>query len=106
MSDSSIPIVGHVWSEGDQQPAMGAIAKKKDLTGYTVRLKLKQPDGTIVTRTGVIVVNSAEYSQYTFSWTVTDLVAGDCQLCEVELENPSAEIETGPKFYITVRESL
>ena len=100
----SLQTFPYVWKANDTLPELFASKPDLDLTGYTVTLHLRRPDGTTVTKTGVIT--DAAGGQFKFKFDAGDLVAGDCQLAEVQFVNPSTDITTSEQFYVNVAEEV
>jgi hypothetical protein len=81
----------HCFSAGDRLPELlGKVAT--DITGFTIELKLRQPDGTIVTRTHIAI--DEPNGVFKFGWDTGDLVVGKSQLAKVEFTDPSGKKQT------------
>lgn len=99
-----LPKLPHVYTEGDQLPKVTGFLEETDLTGYTVTLRLEQPDGTLVEK--VATITDAPSGMFEFGWDATDLVAGLGQSAEVEFKDAATLQLTSHRFLIDVEEAL
>lgn len=99
-----LPVFSYTFTEGDQLPEIAGVLDDTDITGFTITLHLRKPDGTIAVIPAIILV--AASGTFKFAWGATDLKAGLGQECEVQFINASSLALTSPKFIINVDEEL
>ena len=96
--------------EGDLLPWLEAEWENEDITGFTIQLHVRQPNGIRFTRDAVIddanvgapVGGSAFFH---FEWQAGDLVAGDSK-AEVEVFDVGNLNETFPKMILRVAKEI
>lgn len=95
---------------GDTAPALAGTCLSgttpADLTGASLRLNLRQPSGTVITRTATL--DDASSGAWSYAWQAGELVAGTWAV-EVEVTYADATVQTFPAerpAYFKVRPQL
>lgn len=94
--------------EGDLLPNLSVGFEGQDLTGFTLFLHFRKPDGTRVTKAGIVDdlnAGGAGTALFHFEWAAGDLVTGDSD-AEIEIIDGSARNETWPRFILRVTEEI
>ena len=74
-----------------------------NITGATLALHLKKPDGTIVNKTGTIVSGTA--GTWSYSWLAGDLDQSGSWSVEVQVTYSNGKIQTfGPSSFAVVEQ--
>lgn len=95
----------HTFTQGDRLPEIEFLLTDDndvgiDLSGHTITLRLRQPDGTLIVRTAVDI--DLPNGSGKFTWADGDLVAGLDQRVEVRFVDPGGKPQTSDKFLIDV----
>lgn len=98
---SDMQVFPHVFVAGNTLPELVMVLRNTDITGYTITLNLRQPDGTDVTKTASIL--DAANGKFKFVWDSSDLVSGYGQPAQVRIVNGSSKELDIPQFLINVR---
>ncbi len=91
------------FTEANEGPPMtGRVGTgTTDITGWVFSLRIKRPGTTVLVKAGTITV--AATGDFTFGdWATSDLVAGEKQLCEVEVTDAGGILVSSEKFVIGV----
>ena len=99
---SQLKVYPERFRAGDTRELM-AHRTNLDLTGYTVTLHLKRPDASVVIKPAIIL--DAANGLFKFTFDATDLVAGECQLAEVQFV-VGADVTSSEQFTLNVDEQL
>lgn len=94
--------------EGDLLPNLDVGWEGQDITGFSFALHFRKPDGTRVTKVGIVdAINGGGLGTavFHFEWSAGDLVAGDSD-AEIEVTDGSARNETWPRFILRVTEEI
>ena len=94
--------------EGDLLPNLSIEWEGQDITGFTFSLHFRKPDGTRVTKAGIIDtanVGGLGTAIFHFEWAAGDLVTGDSD-AEIEVFDASSDNETFPRFILRVAEQI
>ena len=94
--------------EGDLLPNLSIEWESQDITGFSFSLHFRKPDGTRVTKTGIVDDLNAGglgTAVFHFEWAAGDLVTGDSD-AEIEITDGSARNETFPRFILRVAEEI
>lgn len=94
--------------EGDLLPNLSVGWKEQDVSGFSFSLHFRKPDGTRVTKVGIVDdanVGGAGTAVFHFEWSAGDLVTGDSD-AEIEVIDGSARNETWPRFILRVTEEI
>lgn len=91
-----------LMTAGDSNAEIGGYIGR-DLSAGFVELRVARPDGTVLTKTAVIV--DPESGSFAFIFNVDDLRAGFGQLCEVSVAIPGSS-KTYEYFLLDVKEPL
>ena len=104
------------YTAGDTAPPFARTAADglnlTGLTGYTIRLRIRRPDGVVVVKTITTVLSAdgqitdAAAGDFNFLFTATDLVAGILQPAEIEYEDGAGLIQTESPMFFSVKEAL
>ncbi len=95
--------VPYLWTEDDTKPAVGfVLADNAQVSDNTVKLRIEQPDGTVVE----VAATDLGGPNGQFEFTDGDLVAGLNQLAQVEAVDGAAKIQTSESFLIDVQAKL
>lgn len=100
---SDLPIHPVKFKVGDTLPRVGFRRCGTDLTGKTVTINYRRPDGTTNTLTPVI--DDAVFGVFHFEWTAVDLTIPGLYLLEVRIVE-GTEILTDATFGIEVEEVI
>lgn len=98
------PTYPHVYTANDTLPEIAGVLRNVDITGYTINLNLKRPDGTEIQRAGTIV--DAPNGTFKFVWQTGDLVAGCGQLVQIEIIDTGGNVLTAPEFLLDVVQEI
>lgn len=79
---ANCPLIPHTWTAGDTLPEIVMTLDDTDLTGYTVDLLLRRPDGSLLTKLATFI--DAAQGKFKFSWASTDLQEGISQQASVK----------------------
>lgn len=96
------PDYPHKYYAGDTGPSVIMSWKAKDLSPYTVELRLLWPDGTELIKQSTVITNSTDYSQHKWDWVPTDLIAGKPHVIVRIVDGAGEKIDIG-EFYLIVR---
>ena len=102
----AIPKLPTEFVAGDQRPDLAMVLQGTDLTGHTVVLRIRRPDGSILEKTATEVAYATKQSSFKFTWDAGDLQAGCDQPCEVKFTDGGGKPLTSRKFLIDVRAAL
>ena len=94
--------------EGDLLPNLSIKWESQDITGFTFSLHFRKPNGTRVTKAGIIDeanVGGLGTAIFHFEWAAGDLVTGDSD-AEIEVTDVSSKNETFPRFILRVTEEI
>lgn len=94
--------------ENDLLPDLSVGFEGQDITGFSFSLHFRKPDGTRVTKAGIVDdlnVGGLGTAVFHFEWAVGDLVTGDSD-AEIEIIDGSAKNETWPRFILRVTEEI
>lgn len=95
------------YTEGDTLPKLQrtytGTESGGNITGWTITLHLKRPDGTILTKTAAITDGPG--GAYEFTWAAGDLQAGKMQEAEVQFDTGSG-VFTEADLFFTIRSQL
>lgn len=107
-----------IYTEGDTTPNLVRTVPVSTgftvLTGATVRLRMKRPDGTTLVKTitealtaqGQIDAPTATPPGFFFIWLATDLQSGDTQRTEIEYDDGAGAIATEKDIFFDVGDAL
>lgn len=93
-----------IFTAGDLRPDLVGTLPY-DLTGHTIELDIKRPDGTVLTKTAEIVDpfdDDDDVGTFRFVWEADDLQVGGNQVCQLRDIDSSARPLSSPKFMIDV----
>ena len=102
------------YTAGDSEPILRRTSEAveiDDLTGYTIRLRIRRPDGIDLVKTitevddpleGHIDDPTAEPPAFFFQFVESDLVAGGLQRAEIEFDDGAGGISTERDVFFNV----
>lgn len=86
------------FTTGDTAPALTGTVNA-DLTGATVEVHLRKPDGTTVTKPAAII--DAATGAWSYSWALGDLTAAGVWECEAQVTYSGGTVQTfGPQRFV------
>jgi len=95
--------------ENNLLPNISVEWKDQDITGYTILLHVRKPNGLKFTKTAVIddanTGNVSGIAMFHFEWSAGDLVAGKSD-AEIEVFDVSSKNETFKGLILDVDEAL
>ena len=94
--------------EGDLLPNLSIEWEDQDISGFSIFLHFRKPNGTRVTKNAVIDdanVGGTGTAIFHFEWSVGDLVAGDSS-AEIEVMDTNSKNETWPNFILRCTEEI
>jgi TATA-box binding protein (TBP) (component of TFIID and TFIIIB) len=95
--------------EGDLLPNVVVQLEGEDITDFDIKLHVRKPNGTKITKTAVIdeanVDNLVGVAEFHFEWAAGDLVAGESK-AEIELFDAASNNETFPGLILRVAEEI
>lgn len=95
--------IDYLWTEGDTKPLIGfTLPNNRQVVDEIVKLRLEQPDGTIVT----IAASDLGGPNGQFEWGADDLVAGANQRVQIKSTDIAALVQTTETFLIDVQGKL
>lgn len=96
----------HKYTDGDLRPDLVGTLPY-DLTGHTIELLIKRPDGSLLTKTAEITEAFDEETNlgtFVFEWEAGDLQVGANQICQVRDLDADSRAASWPKFLLDVIE--
>jgi hypothetical protein len=93
------PKFPRAFTYGDLRPDLAG-EFPYDITGHTIEMDIRRPDGTLLTKTAALVAPTL--GTFKFVWVADDLQVGLNQLCLIrDLDADDAPLST-EKFFIDV----
>lgn len=88
------------YYEGDTNPSI-VMAWKKDLSSYTLEMRLKRPDDSVIVKPAIVITNTDDYSQQKWDWEPSDLIQGRSHAIIRLVDGAGEKVDIG-QFYIKV----
>lgn len=97
------PEIVDTYTEGDTLPVFARTFSGGDITGWTITLYMRRADCTLLTKTATIT--DGPNGAYQFAFAATDLIPGQFQGAEIELDDTAGGIQTVGPILFNVRQS-